>query len=90
MFFYFKLTYTRRQCTRHNRYSSRKAVTGGLYYIMYGICSEDGNGKQEIHNLCCSPDMIRVNKSRRIRWEGHAMRRRKDECCLDAEFGWKI
>ena len=37
----------------------------------------DTNGKkrrfhnEELHNLCCSPNIVRVIKSRRLRWSGH-------------------
>jgi hypothetical protein len=27
---------------------------------------------EELHNLCPSPSIIRVSKSRRVRWKGHA------------------
>jgi hypothetical protein len=27
--------------------------------------------KDELHSLCASPNIIRVIKSRRMRWEGH-------------------
>jgi hypothetical protein len=26
---------------------------------------------EELHNLCCSPSIIRIMKSRRMRWAGH-------------------
>jgi hypothetical protein len=29
---------------------------------------------EELHNLCSSPSIIRVIKSRRIRWAGHVAR----------------
>jgi hypothetical protein len=29
---------------------------------------------EELHNLCSSPDMIRMIKSRRMRWAGHVPR----------------
>jgi hypothetical protein len=29
---------------------------------------------EELHNLYCSSSIIRVNKSRRIRWAGHVAR----------------
>jgi hypothetical protein len=28
----------------------------------------------ELHNLCCSPRIIRITKSRRMRWVGHVAR----------------
>jgi hypothetical protein len=32
---------------------------------------------EELHNLYSSPDIIRMIKSRRIRWEGHVARMRE-------------
>jgi hypothetical protein len=29
---------------------------------------------EELHNLCCSPSIIRIMKSRRMRWAGHVAR----------------
>jgi hypothetical protein len=29
---------------------------------------------EELHNLCSSPNIIRIIKSRRMRWTGHAAR----------------
>jgi hypothetical protein len=29
---------------------------------------------EELHSLCCSPNIIRVIKSRRLRWAGHVAR----------------
>jgi PAS domain-containing protein len=29
---------------------------------------------EELHNLYCSPSIIRIFKSRRMRWEGHVAR----------------
>jgi hypothetical protein len=29
---------------------------------------------EELHNLCCSPSIIRMITSRRMRWEGHVTR----------------
>jgi hypothetical protein len=29
---------------------------------------------EELHNLCCSPSIIRIIKSRRMRWAGHVAR----------------
>jgi len=33
---------------------------------------------EEIHNLYTSPNIIRVIKSRRMRWAGHVARRERD------------
>jgi hypothetical protein len=32
---------------------------------------------EELHNLYCSPSIIRIIKSRRMRWAGHVARRGK-------------
>jgi hypothetical protein len=29
---------------------------------------------EELNDLCCSPNMVRVMKSRRMRWAGHVAR----------------
>jgi hypothetical protein len=29
---------------------------------------------KELHDLCCSPSIIRIIKSRRMRWAGHVAR----------------
>jgi hypothetical protein len=43
--------------------SKREEVAGG-WRIMY----------EELHNLCMSPNIIRVMKSRRMRWAEHVAR----------------
>jgi hypothetical protein len=36
---------------------------------------EDGSWRNdELHSLCSSPDIVRVIKSRRMRWAGHVAR----------------
>jgi hypothetical protein len=38
---------------------------------------EDGSWRKlhnELHSLCCSPNIVRVIKSRRMRWTGHVAR----------------
>jgi hypothetical protein len=40
----------------------RDGVTGGWRKLH----------NEELHNLCCSPSIIRILKSRRMRWAGHA------------------
>jgi hypothetical protein len=32
---------------------------------------------EELHNLYCSPSIIRIIKSRRMRWAGHVVRMEK-------------
>jgi len=34
----------------------------------------------ELHNLCASPDIIRVIKSRGMRWAGHEVRMYDEKC----------
>jgi hypothetical protein len=36
---------------------------------------------EELHNLYSSPNIIRMIKSRRVRWTGHVARRGGDEEC---------
>ena len=33
---------------------------------------------EELYDLCCSPDITRVIKSRRMRWVGHVARRKTE------------
>jgi hypothetical protein len=35
---------------------------------------------EALHNLCSSPKIIRVMKSRRMRWVGHAARMKDEKC----------
>jgi hypothetical protein len=42
---------------------------------------------EELLNLHCSPNIIRVVKSRRLRWAGHVASK-GDEKCVQY-FGWK-
>jgi hypothetical protein len=39
---------------------------------------------EELHNLYCSPNMIRIMKSRRMRWAGHVARRveKRNACTI--------
>jgi hypothetical protein len=45
----------------------RKEVAGGWRRLH----------NEELHNLCFSPDIIRVIQSRRMRWVGHVTRMRE-------------
>ena len=36
--------------------------------------SGEGTGNEELHSLYCSPNIIRIIKSRRLRWAGHVAR----------------
>jgi hypothetical protein len=38
---------------------------------------------QELHNLRCAPKIIRINKSRRMRWTGHVARTAATEATGD-------
>jgi hypothetical protein len=48
----------------------RDEVTGGCRKLH----------KEELHNLYSSPSIIRMIKSRRMRWAGHVARRGEEEC----------
>jgi hypothetical protein len=63
--------------------SKRHEVTGGLRKLH----------EEELHNLYCSPNIIRMMKSNRMRWAGHVarmgggrMRRRRR---MHIEFWWE-
>jgi hypothetical protein len=43
---------------------------------------------EELHNLYSSPNIIRMIKSRRMRWAGHVVHMRGEEECLQG-FGEK-
>jgi PAS domain-containing protein len=53
---------------------------------IFGLKSEDSiRGwrelyNEELHNFCCSPNIIRITKIRRMRWAGHVARMRGEEC----------
>jgi hypothetical protein len=53
---------------------------------------EDGSWRKlhndELHSLYSSPNIVRVIKSRRMRWAGHVARMRTGERCLQG-FGWE-
>jgi hypothetical protein len=34
---------------------------------------------EELHNMYCSPSIIRIIKSKRVKWAGHLARRREEE-----------
>jgi hypothetical protein len=42
---------------------------------------------EELHNLHTSPNIIRMIKSRRMRWAGHVARMGDQKCMK--YFGWK-
>jgi hypothetical protein len=41
----------------------------------------------ELHNLYSSPNIVRVIKSRRMRWAGHVARMGEERCLQG--FGWE-
>jgi hypothetical protein len=41
---------------------------------------------EELHDLYSSPNIVRVTKSRRMRWAGHEARMGRREACI--EFWW--
>jgi hypothetical protein len=43
---------------------------------------------EELHNLYFSPSIIKIIKSRRMRWAGHVTRMREEEECI-WNFGGK-
>jgi hypothetical protein len=51
---------------------------------------EDGSWRKlhndELHSLYSSPNIVRVIKSRRMRWTGHVARMGEGRCLQD--FGW--
>jgi hypothetical protein len=44
-----------------------------------GECRKLNN--EELHDLYCSPNIVRVIKSRRMRWAGHVVRMGGGEAC---------
>ena len=52
-----------------------------------------GPHNEEIHSLYRSPNIVRVIKSRRLRWEGHVARMEEDRSAfkiLTGTAAWKI
>ena len=44
---------------------------------------------EELNDLYCSPNVIRVNKSRRMQWDGHVARMGGQEMCVQG-FGGEM
>jgi hypothetical protein len=42
---------------------------------------------EELHDLYCSPTIVRVIKSRRMRWAGHVARLGRGEVCTGCWWG---
>jgi hypothetical protein len=38
--------------------------------------------KEELNDLCCSPSIIRIMKSKRMRWAGHVARLGRRGTCI--------
>jgi len=43
--------------------------------------------KEELNDLYCSPNIVRVIKSRRMRWAGHVARMREERRCIVSWWG---
>jgi hypothetical protein len=41
------------------------------------VCTEDKPSSVELHDVYSSPSIIRITKSRRMRWAGHVARMRE-------------
>ena len=58
-----------------------------------GISSEDNigqnkrDGNAELHRLYRSPNMVRVIKSRRLRWAGYVTKKEEGECAFKILIG---
>jgi len=42
---------------------------------------------EEINDLYCSPNIVRVIKWRRMRWAGHVARMGEERCCIGSWWG---
>jgi hypothetical protein len=43
---------------------------------------------EELNDLYCSPNIVRMIKSRRMRWEGHVARMGREEACTGFCWGY--
>jgi hypothetical protein len=63
-----------------------------IYRKLYGPKRDEVTGEwrklhnEELHNLYSSPNIVRVIKSRRMRWAGHVARMGRGEACIG--FWW--
>jgi hypothetical protein len=53
-----------------------------LLIILYIITADE-----ELHDLYCSPTIVKVIKSRRMRWAGHVALMGRGEACRGFWFG---
>jgi len=56
---------------------SRNEVTGEWRRLL----------NEELNDLYCSPNIVRVIKSRRMRWDGHVARMGKERGCIGTWWG---
>jgi hypothetical protein len=50
------------------------------FWPNFSVCSDRCVHNEELHNLYCSPSIVRMIMSGRMRWAGHVARVGEDEC----------